>query len=262
MDSTFNGHPAAETPHPHSQRRTAGSESAANPQAERSSPAVAGNPQSNAPPPRRGRPRVLDEFKRREICALLAAGCSAREAARYVGCAHSTIRREAAHNPQFKDALRQSEMVAELKPLQAMQRAVGTSWRAAAWLLERAYPERFARRNQSAWSARQVRDAFAEVQNIVTSEVRDPMQRWRIEKRLRMTLEYLLHAGASAERKSRDLRHVLKFLEEKENMADPLGPFGLKSPNPLDFFKEIAPVMSDERGQAATGAPQKQRQMP
>src|SRR5438270_8837533 len=80
----------------------------------------------------RGRPRALDDTKRREICALIAGGCGLREAARYVRCSTNTIRREADRNPEFHDQLRQSEAYAQLSPLRAMQQAVGTHWRAAA----------------------------------------------------------------------------------------------------------------------------------
>ena len=72
---------------------------------------------------------------------LVAGGCGLREAARYVRCNINTIRREAERNPEFDERLRSSETYAQLSPLRAMQHAVGTHWRAAAWMLERAFPE-------------------------------------------------------------------------------------------------------------------------
>jgi len=92
-----------------------------------------------------GRPRVLDEVKRGEICALISVGCSLEAAARYVGCNPSTIRREAVRNDEFYKRLRNAEVAAEIKPLNALQRAAATHWRAAAWLLERTRPDRFAK---------------------------------------------------------------------------------------------------------------------
>jgi hypothetical protein len=41
-----------------------------------------------------GRHRVLDDVKRSEICALVAAGRSLRSVASYVGCDRASIRRE------------------------------------------------------------------------------------------------------------------------------------------------------------------------
>ena len=51
--------------------------------------------------PKRGRPRKLDDLKRHEICALVAGGCSLREAAKYVGCGINTVRRELERNTEF-----------------------------------------------------------------------------------------------------------------------------------------------------------------
>src|SRR6478609_8737298 len=93
---------------------------------------AADEPASNTAPPEklssRGRPRALDDAKRREICALIAGGCGLREAARYVRCNINTIRREAERNPDFDERLRRSETYAQLSPLRAMQHAVGTHW--------------------------------------------------------------------------------------------------------------------------------------
>src|SRR3954471_24234235 len=86
---------------------------------------------STAPPGKttsRGRPRTLDDAKRREICALVAGGCGLREAARYVRCNTGTIRLEAERNPEFDNQLRRSQTYAQLSPLRAMQLAVGTHW--------------------------------------------------------------------------------------------------------------------------------------
>jgi hypothetical protein len=92
-----------------------------------------------------GRRRVLDDVKRREVCALVSAGCSLKTAAIYVGCNPSTIRREAFRNHDFHEQLRKAEMSAELHPLNALHQAATKHWRAAAWLLERTRPDQFAR---------------------------------------------------------------------------------------------------------------------
>ena len=215
-----------------------------NPQSETSSPAAANHPQSairsplpneNPQPsprkPGRGRPRALDNAKRREICALVAGGCTTKEAARYVHCSPRTIRREAARDPEFDANLRHSEMYAELSPLRAMQHAVATHWRAAAWFLERAYPERFARRNQNAWGLKQVRQLYSEVLNIIISEVVDPIQIHRIQKRMRMTFDYLLHTAGHGERTSRDIRLAIEYFEEKDRLNHPMAKFGFRAPD-------------------------------
>lgn len=87
-----------------------------------------------------GRPRALDEVKLGQICSLVSAGFGLEKVARYVGCAASTIRREARRNREFGQQLRRASMASELEALRAIQRAAGTHWRAAAWLLKQTEP--------------------------------------------------------------------------------------------------------------------------
>lgn len=90
-----------------------------------------------------GRPRTIDDAKRREIIALVSTGYGLPGAAKYVGCTVKTIRREASRNDEFCQQLREAEMKAKMKPLRAIRYKAHTHWRAAAWLLERTEPERF-----------------------------------------------------------------------------------------------------------------------
>lgn len=90
-----------------------------------------------------GRPRVLDEMKQREVCAIVATGAGMKTAAEYVGCSVLTIKRESQRNEGFAERLRQSELAAVYAPLQSLREQARHHWRAAAWLLERLYPERF-----------------------------------------------------------------------------------------------------------------------
>jgi IS30 family transposase len=102
------------------------------------------------PDGRSGRPRILDDAKRQQICTLVAAGCGIDGAARHIGCVPNTIHREARRNPQFGDALRQALQTSELNPLNAVRDAAARHWRAAAWLLERTNPKQFARQDPEA----------------------------------------------------------------------------------------------------------------
>ena len=95
-----------------------------------------------------GRPPVLDEAKKREILAIVAVGCSRSMAATYVGCAISTIQNTAERDPTFAEKLRQAVYSTELGLLKNIRNAAKKEqyWRAAAWALERRFPERYARR--------------------------------------------------------------------------------------------------------------------
>jgi hypothetical protein len=52
---------------------------------------------------KRGRPTLLGEARRREICALVSTGIRRISAARYVGCSRSTLRRTCDRDPQFAE---------------------------------------------------------------------------------------------------------------------------------------------------------------
>jgi hypothetical protein len=194
----------------------------------------------NAPP--MGRPRALDDAKRREVCALVAGGCGLRDAARYVRCSLATIRREARRSPEFQDQLSRAEMFAQLSPLRAMQHACATHWRAAAWFLERAYPERFGRHDPAAFGPLQARRLLNEVLDIIGSEIADPFQHERIEKRLRATFEYSLRTACDRRRSSRDLRRAIEFFNQKDAASDPLAQFGFRTPDVESLFKRTPEV--------------------
>jgi tRNA-dihydrouridine synthase len=102
------------------------------------------------------RPRALDDVKRREVCALISAGCGIAHAARYVGTSAITVRREAMRNPEFYNQLRDAELAAQVVPLQTLKKAAQTHWRAAAWYLERKHPNEFGRKDVERFSVEQV----------------------------------------------------------------------------------------------------------
>ena len=120
-----------------------------------------------------GRPRALNETKKREVCALLSAGASMPFAARYVGCSAKTIHNEAQRDKEFGDRLRKSQLVAQLEPLRAVRKKATTHWRAAAWLLERGDPEQFASPNQKFFKPQDVADLLENVRATLKAHVKD-----------------------------------------------------------------------------------------
>src|SRR5688572_33012266 len=67
------------------------------------------NPNSSTPlaTPGRGRRRILNDAKCKEVCSLVAAGCGIEDAARHIGRVPRTIDRPARRNPDFGKALHQ-----------------------------------------------------------------------------------------------------------------------------------------------------------
>jgi hypothetical protein len=133
-----------------------------------------------------GRPPVLDEAKQREICAILAVGCSRTVAARYVGCHVQTIRNTAGRDENFARALAQAESRDEIAHLANINKAAqeGRYWRAAAWALERKYPDRYAQRDPHVFTVEQVSQILAQLAEVMLEEVSKPAQRKRIVERL------------------------------------------------------------------------------
>ena len=138
-----------------------------------------------------GRPRILDEVKRASICALLAAGCSRRKAAQYVGCAPSTIGYLASRDRYFAKQMRQAEMQKEIRPLTNLMQASGKHWRAAAWLLERQFPNRYARRQPDLMTRQEFRDAMSSVVNVMVDTVSSQQDRLAMRHRIDQVLAIL-----------------------------------------------------------------------
>jgi hypothetical protein len=183
-----------------------------------------------------GRPRLLDETKRREIGALLAAGESLPRAARYVGCSVRTIRRERERNEAFDQELRIAESNARLEPVKAMRQAMHTHWRAAAWMLERTQPERYGRNQKNSMGKRELRALANDLVSIVKEEVLDPFVSERIEQRVQATVNYAMRHAWDQRRTGPKLRQAMEFFEKKDVQqpwSDPLAA-AQEAPNPMD----------------------------
>ncbi|MBI3838663.1 MAG: hypothetical protein HY288_12115 [Planctomycetia bacterium] len=133
-----------------------------------------------------GRPPVLDDVKKREICAILAVGCSRAVAARYVGCHPGTIRNTALREEEFALQLEQAESKHEILHLSHINSAAkeGRYWRAAAWALERKYPDRYAQRNPNIITVEQISQVLAQFADVIFEEVTEVEYRHRILTRL------------------------------------------------------------------------------
>lgn len=151
-----------------------------------------------------GRPYALDEIKRREICALVSAGCGIARAADYVGCNPSTIRREALRNADFHDRLRKAELSAELEPLHLLRKKANTHWRAAAWLLERTNPQRFGKQDVQRLNQDQVAELLEQFVDMLVEEIPDEDLLLQVFQRLGASLRKATHEAFSAERVRRD----------------------------------------------------------
>jgi len=116
-------------------------------------------PQALAPkkePAKIGRPTKLNDELQQAILDNIVAGCVIEVAVRSVGISETTFYRwlkEADDTPegsplrQFRDAVERAKDECESRSLSIIANAAVTNWTAAAWLLERRHPERWARRD-------------------------------------------------------------------------------------------------------------------
>jgi hypothetical protein len=157
------------------------------------------SPSSSAPssPLPSGRPRTLDETKRSEICALVTNGCSLKDAARYVGCHVATVRREARRDPEFSKRLRHAARKSELVPLNAIREAAKRSWRAGAYLMERADAERHAAKNARRVTITQLKNFNASLVRILKIRMGDRMACNQLARLFDEVLNYCVHQIAA-----------------------------------------------------------------
>ena len=122
---------------------------------------------------------MLDDSQQHEICTILALGGTRRMAAEYVGCHIEAIRATAQFNPRFAEKLRKADFRAEITLLSNIQLAAKDvkQWRAAAWALERLFPERYARRRPETITRQQLAEIIRQLGTIVVEQV--PVKRYR-----------------------------------------------------------------------------------
>ena len=129
--------------------------------------------------PKRGRPPVLDQPKRRDILEILTVGCSRRKAARYVNCAPSTIRNTAERDADFAEKLAHAENSSEVMHLRNINTAAKEPryWKASAWALERLRPEFYGHRNPDLVTPEQIVELLQQVAEMIVAEV--PVDKYR-----------------------------------------------------------------------------------
>lgn len=103
--------------------------------------------------PMAGRPTLLTEERADDLVVLLAAGVPVKVAARAVNVSRRTLDRWLRQD-ELRERVKQAravgpvstEAVTEARLVVLLARAAQFDWRAAAWWLERRWPERWAER--------------------------------------------------------------------------------------------------------------------
>lgn len=136
-----------------------------------------------------GRPSALQPDVVMRLLQALRAGSHVESAAQLAGIAARTFHRwmergdptrkdaRDARYRRFREQVEQARAEAETRNVAIVAQAAQTDWKAAAWLLERTYPERWARASQRGLidgpeSAMAPGDPFAEVDELAAARRR------------------------------------------------------------------------------------------
>lgn len=103
-----------------------------------------------------GRPSKLTPERQKRIVDAIRAGNYVETAAEYAGIGKTTFYRwmeqgeQASHGiyREFRDAVMRARAEAEARSVALIQKAAPDDWRAAAWWLERAFPDRWGPRQK------------------------------------------------------------------------------------------------------------------
>lgn len=94
-----------------------------------------------------GRPRtVMTDEAKDKIVRAVRLGLWPDRAAEMHGIKSGTMRKERKIDPAFSTAIKEAEAAAESAVLSRILRHMEKQWTAAAWMLERRWPERWAKR--------------------------------------------------------------------------------------------------------------------
>lgn len=101
-----------------------------------------------------GRPTKLDDLVAKRICNALAGGNAQATAARAAGVGVSTLKEWLSRGRKgeepyadFLDQVKRAEAAGEVELVATIRAGATKTWQCAAWLLERRFPRRWARRD-------------------------------------------------------------------------------------------------------------------
>jgi hypothetical protein len=132
------------------------------------------------------KPIRLTEEQRNTACSALSLGLTRSMAARIADCHPATLRAEIRRDSIFAGRVDQCETKLESLCMKTLREASSETkhWRAAAWTLERLYPNRYAKRGSDTVTFEQARHVMMQVYEIVSAELPVKKFRQRIFDRL------------------------------------------------------------------------------
>lgn len=113
--------------------------------------------------------KKLTKDQKRSVLAILTVGCSRKTAAKYIGFSYQTLLREIRASETFQAEVQKAEEESEVFYLNRIRTAAGKDqyWRAAAWALERRFPNRYAAKKAQGYTAEQVQGIVESLSTLV-----------------------------------------------------------------------------------------------
>jgi hypothetical protein len=126
--------------------------------------------------------KKLSKLQRDNVCTILAIGGTRIAAARFVGCSVDDLDELMAHDPEFARELDKATGNAEALQLKNLAEAAhdNKDWRASAWLLERRFPQRYARRPPAAAAQERLERVLDSFIDLIVSQIADAGLRQQI----------------------------------------------------------------------------------
>ena len=130
--------------------------------------------------------RKLTKDLQEQVLTVIGVGGTRRMAAEVVGCHRSTVYNTAKADKEFAKKLAQAQENPELVYLMTIREASnkGKQWRAAFWMLERMFPERFGKRSPTAFTKDQMREVITAVVSMITRNVPGKVNREAIRRKI------------------------------------------------------------------------------
>ena len=130
--------------------------------------------------------RILTEFEKAGIIAVITAGCSRETAAVYAKCSRWKLKQAISEDGTFAADVAKAEQESEVFFVNKIRKAADKEqyWRAAAWALERRCPNRYAARGAGTLTMDQVKQLVSKLADIVVQEIPGGTERRKILKRI------------------------------------------------------------------------------
>jgi hypothetical protein len=128
------------------------------------------------------------------VLEVVAAGFPIRYAARYVGCDEGTIRHAGQRDPEFYDQVKYAQFRAEYDLVKNIRTASesGKNWRAAAWSLERMFPDRYGPHHRDEITQEHLVQLSRTYLAIVKRRVPEPLREEVIKEMRRASAEMMI----------------------------------------------------------------------